>query len=309
MTVSGREQGGAFPVEGTITGEMMRTGTPLLFHPASLEEVQTRFPSLVHAFQAGMRSRLSVLLIARGEVIGSLTIWSTKEKAYGDGDIRLAQSVANQIAGSIANAQLFREWKRVEEALRGSEARYRELAELLPQVVFETDETGRLTYCNRQAQTTFGYTEKDIEAGLSLFDCIEPDDREKARISFARALTADAPVNAEHTALRKNGETFPVMVYASRVVREGFLCGIRGITFDLSSIRKTESELGLLRTAVEAAANGVVITDREGTIRWVNPAFTALTGYTADEAIGQNPKVLKSGQHSDVILQEPCGRQ
>jgi len=53
----------------------------------------------------------------------------------------------------------------------------------------------------------------------------------------------------------------------------------------------------LLSTAVESAVNGIVITDRQGRILWVNPAFTTLTGYTSEEAIGQNPRVLKSGQH------------
>ena len=61
--------------------------------------------------------------------------------------------------------------------------------------------------------------------------------------------------------------------------------------------RSSEAELRLLSAALEAAANGIVITDPEGTILWVNPAFTAVTGYTAEEALGQNPRLLKSGKH------------
>ncbi len=53
----------------------------------------------------------------------------------------------------------------------------------------------------------------------------------------------------------------------------------------------------LLSSALEAAANAIVITDREGRIEWVNPAFTRLTGYTLDEVIGQTPRLLKSGHH------------
>ena len=56
-------------------------------------------------------------------------------------------------------------------------------------------------------------------------------------------------------------------------------------------------QLRLLSAAMEAAANGVAITDREGLILWVNPAFRQLTGYDRDEAVGQNPRVLKSGRH------------
>jgi diguanylate cyclase (GGDEF)-like protein len=118
MEGAGRWKGVVFPIPGTVTEEMLRTESPVLFHPESVEEVRNRFPGLVLAFQAGLHSRLSVPLITRGEVIGSLALWSKQEKAYGKEDIRLAQGVASQIAGAIANAQFFRERKLVEERLR-----------------------------------------------------------------------------------------------------------------------------------------------------------------------------------------------
>jgi PAS domain S-box-containing protein len=61
--------------------------------------------------------------------------------------------------------------------------------------------------------------------------------------------------------------------------------------------RSAEAKLRLLSAALDAAANGIVITNPEGTILWVNPAFTAVTGYPAEEALGQNPRLLKSGKH------------
>ncbi len=61
--------------------------------------------------------------------------------------------------------------------------------------------------------------------------------------------------------------------------------------------RQAEQQLHLQAAALESAANAIVITDREGAITWVNPAFTRLTGYTTEEAIGQNPRFLKSGKH------------
>jgi len=61
-------------------------------------------------------------------------------------------------------------------------------------------------------------------------------------------------------------------------------------------IRKAEAELNTLRTAVEQSANTIVITDSQGTIEYVNPCFEKTTGYTFAEAVGQNPRVLKSGE-------------
>ncbi len=58
-----------------------------------------------------------------------------------------------------------------------------------------------------------------------------------------------------------------------------------------------EETIRLHTAALEAAANAIVITDTEGTILWVNQAFTRITGYTPEEAIGQKPSLLKSGRH------------
>lgn len=67
----------------------------------------------------------------------------------------------------------------------------------------------------------------------------------------------------------------------------------------ISLIFAADQEQIRLRTAaLEATANGIVITDTDGRIQWINPAFTRLTGYSAAEALGQNPRILKSGVHS-----------
>ena len=68
--------------------------------------------------------------------------------------------------------------------------------------------------------------------------------------------------------------------------------------------QQAEEQLLLQTTALEAAANGVVITDREGTILWVNAAFTDLTGYSAGEAIGRNPRLLKSDRQDHAFYQD-----
>lgn len=61
---------------------------------------------------------------------------------------------------------------------------------------------------------------------------------------------------------------------------------------------QNEEQISLQTVALESAANAVVVTDTSGTIRWVNPAFVRLTGYTSEEAIGAKPSILKSGNHS-----------
>jgi len=65
--------------------------------------------------------------------------------------------------------------------------------------------------------------------------------------------------------------------------------------------RRVEERLRLQELALESAANAIVIADREGRITWVNPAFTRLTGYTAQEAAGENPRFLRSGKHDEAF--------
>ena len=73
---------------------------------------------------------------------------------------------------------------------------------------------------------------------------------------------------------------------------------------EIAERRKTEKELRILSRAVKQSPATVVITDSEGTIEYVNPKFVQLTGYTFKEAIGQNPRILKSGKQSPEFYQE-----
>jgi PAS domain S-box-containing protein len=210
MEVAGRRKGIVVPIAGSVTEQLIRTRAPMLLQPGSIEEVQNRFPGLVPSFQAGLRSRLSVRLIARGEVIGSLTVWSKQEKAYGERDIRLAQSVAGQIAGAIANARLFRECKRVEEALRESEESYRSLVETSPDAIFLHEE-GRIVYLNPAAVRLFGAGSAEDLCGRNALDFIHPDDREeiKNRRHFIMTRGMLAPLK-EIRIVRRDGSTVNV---------------------------------------------------------------------------------------------------
>ena len=210
MEVMGRKKGVVFPIAGSITEGMIRAGAPTLFQPESIEEVQNRFPGLVLAFQAGLRSRLAVLLIARGEVIGSLALWSKREKAYGERDTRLAQGVASQIAGAIANAQLFRECKRVEEALRESEESYRSLVETSPDAIFLHEE-GRFVYLNPAAVRLFSAGSAEEMYGENVFDTVHPDDREAIRRRTHSIMATGVPVPLKEVRIvRRDGSTVDV---------------------------------------------------------------------------------------------------
>lgn len=186
------------------------------------------------------------------------------------------------------------ERKLAETALRESEARFRELADMLPLAVFEIEDRGNLTFANRNALTTFGYDQTDYEKGLNLFQIIVPHDRSRAIEKALAVMNGEKTVGTEYMAMRKNGELLPIMVYANALANQRK--GLRGIVLDLTEQKRAEEQLRLQSAALQSAANAIVITDRDGNVTWVNPSYTRLTGYSFEEVIGKSTRILKSGK-------------
>ena len=106
--------------------------------------------------------------------------------------------------------------KLAQETLMESEKRYRELADSLPQIVFETDEDGTLTFVNRNAFDMFGYSQNDFNAGINIVEVLIPEDRNRAMENMLRVMQRGSTMRNEYTALKKDGGTFPVSMHANR---------------------------------------------------------------------------------------------
>jgi signal transduction histidine kinase len=145
--IVGRKIGEIYPLEGSGNAEMVHTKSTILIQTEDFNEYKDHFPMLLSTFQAGFRSIMNVPLFSKGQLMGGLLLRSFKPYAYTDKDVRLAERVSNQIAGAIANAQLFMERMRAEEALQKSEEELRESNEELR----ATDEELRAT--NEELQT------------------------------------------------------------------------------------------------------------------------------------------------------------
>jgi signal transduction histidine kinase/CheY-like chemotaxis protein len=121
IDVESRRVWDTVPIFGTATGECIRTRSSILFQAESIDEVANRFPGLLPTFKAGLRSTMLVPLISKDEVFGVLSLRATKPNVYTEGDLRLAERVGNQIAGAIANAQLFAERVQAEQKAKSLE--------------------------------------------------------------------------------------------------------------------------------------------------------------------------------------------
>lgn len=183
------------------------------------------------------------------------------------------------------------ERKHAEKALMDSEERFRVLTELLPQIVFEIDTKGNLTYVNLQGYELSGYGEEDVSEGLNISNLFVAEDRDRLRKNIQGRLRGKVLGGAEYTLMRKDGSRFPVITYSNLIIQEGKPVGLRGIAIDISRRKRIEYDLQesekKFRSIVEHSHDGITLTDEKGKIVEWNQAQENITGIKRDEAIGQ----------------------
>jgi two-component system, cell cycle sensor histidine kinase and response regulator CckA len=129
-----------------------------------------------------------------------------------------------------------------ETALQESEARFRDMAELLPETIFEIDLHGDLTYANKSGFYQFQYTPEDLEKGVHINAIIDPSDHPRIKGNIARILAGEDLGLNEYTAMRKDGSRFPVMARSAAILKEGRPAGLRGFLIDISDRKRLEEQ-------------------------------------------------------------------
>lgn len=135
------------------------------------------------------------------------------------------------------------ERKQAEAALRQSEQRYKDLADLLPQAIFEVNTNSCLPFTNRAALEIFGYSQEDIERGMSILDTLAKEERERGGQNFGLRLAGEKLRETEYTAQRKDGSRFPICTNSNLIQEGQKILGLRGIVTDLTERKRIEQEL------------------------------------------------------------------
>jgi len=230
------------------------------------------------------------------------------------------------------------ESKKMQNAIRESEEKFRVLSDTSPAMIF-LYRGENLIYVNQTFQKLTGYTEEEL-INMKFWDWVHDDFKDLVRNrGLARQRGPAEPANYEFKYVTKNGEERSALISAGIIMYSGEPAGIGTIiditerrhaeeelrkaydalemrvrerTAELVKTNKTlqtqveerkraESELHKLSLAVEQSPASIVISDREGTIEYVNPKFSRITGYTREEAIGRNPRILK-GEETDPAV-------
>lgn len=187
--------------------------------------------------------------------------------------------------------------KAAHQALAESDERSRTTMQAASEAIWISDHEGRFSFVNAAACNMLGYTQEEMLA-LRVSDLVPQEDLEHLR-SALTALETQPFVRREWWLKRKGWGTVLVEFVSQRLDPDRFL----SIGHEIGERKRAEHKLQLAASVFTHAREGIMITDEHGTIVDINDTFTRITGFSRAEALGQNPRILKSGRQPPQYYQ------
>jgi PAS domain S-box-containing protein len=213
----------------------------------------------------------------------------------------LQRNEAGDPVYSISIIQDISARKAAEHALRESEIRMRALLDASQDEILLVSTNGEVLASNKAAERRLAKRTGDASPVGARLEALLPPDQAEQRLRRIRQVAStatlihwEAPIRSRwfefwfYPVLRPNNLVSEVAVYAREITQQ----------------KKSQADLSKLFQAIQQSPTSVVITDRDGSIEYVNPKFCEVTGYTEEEAISQNPRVLKSGHTPQEVYTE-----
>ena len=255
-------------------GLLSPQGILLEVNPAALRQIgsvreqvvgqpfwQTPWWTLSAAGQNKLRQ--AICNAAKGSFIRYDTTFATDDgrQEHIDFSLTPVRGDSDQVIYLLAEGRRITALKKALDQAAENERRFRELASLLPETVYEMDTTGRFTYVNDKGLHQFGYSREEFQRGANALDMIVASDHQRAAENIARALAGHQVYHNEYTCLRKDGSTFPGLFYSTVKRKDGKPEGVLGIIIDNSHQKALEKQQrereNRYRIATEAGLTGV----------------------------------------------------
>lgn len=274
------------PGEG-LPGRVWASGKPAWIPDVTQD---ANFPRAPYAREAGLRAAVGIPILDNGAVVAVMNFFLREAQREDEQMVALLSSVAAQLGTAFRRRQ-------AEDALHANRDYLNALLDTIGDAIFTvTIPERRIEYVNQAVNEIFGYSPEEILGQTTRL--FYPD--EAGFAAYGRRLQ-EALARGEHSVrseleLRhKNGVRLWCEIHTTFLLTNGQPRRVISVLRDVTERKRAQEQLRLQATALENAADAVIITDREGIILWANPAFTALSGYSLEEALGQNMRLIKSG--------------
>lgn len=201
-----------------------------------------------------------------------------------------------KVLGVFAAARDITERKQIEARLADSESRLRAIIENEPECIKIVDAEGRLVQMNPAGLAMIEADSEEQVVGCSVFQVIAPEYRNAYAKMHRRVLAGDT-VQMEYEVIGLKGGRRWLETHAVPMKEANGQLVHLAVTRDISERKQADAKLRIAATVFEAQ-EGMMVTDANNNILTVNKAFTDMTGYSVDEVIGQNPRLLRSGRQN-----------
>ena len=201
----------------------------------------------------------------------------------------------DRILGRLFLLYNITERKKAEKLLKQSEEQYHQLINMLPDGVI-THKDGVIRFVNTASIEIIGASSPDELLGRNVMDFVHPNSRELLLQRMKKSMIDQEPLPLiDEKYIRLDGKTVDVEVTSRPIEVDGESISL-AVFRDVTERKLAEEKLLQLSRAVEQSPASIVITNTDGTIEYVNPRFTQVTGYLYDEVVGKNPRFLSTDQ-------------
>jgi|GEM_PF-942973 len=280
------------PKKGSILELAMERGQPVL-----IQDIRNEDGIACSGWSGYEDDSLLVFLLfdEKEDIVGFITLHNKQPPPFTHQDLEMGTLLTSYSCEKMRATQAI-------EALRAKEAEYRKLFNNLPDVFYRTDLDGRIVMASPAIGNLLGSIIEEIIGTNARDYYLYPQKRDE----LLELLSEQESVEGfEFQLKRKDASIIWASVNAHYVRDEAHnIIGVEGIIRDVTERKKSEEAHMRLATAVEQAAELILITDTDGTIQYVNPSYERVTGYTRDELIGKNSRILKSGKHDQAFYKD-----
>ncbi|MDE2132594.1 MAG: EAL domain-containing protein, partial [Betaproteobacteria bacterium] len=248
------------------------------------------------ALEQGYQASIALPLMEDGRAFGALTLYAREPEAFNPEEVRLLEELTGGLVFAVLSLRTATARSEAAAQLRESESKYRRLVENLPDTVYVySSRRGGLFYSER-VEELLGYPLEYLYAHPHIWnESVHPEDRQAVDAAI-REAGQNRVFSVAYRLRDARGSWKWVLDRAMEIRTRDGESLIEGIAKDITDLKHNEEQIRKLSQAVEQSPSSITITDIGGNIVYVNQAFLEKTGYSQEEVLGKNPRLLQSGK-------------